>query len=263
MVRIAQTAFRQNPLIQKCEPYSVMRSVLLAAQSGWEIGTQAYLVPFRNKKTGKFDCQLIPDWKGLSDLVARTGKAMGWTGAVHQGDEFAYALGDRPFITHRPTGVDETDEKLQYVYAVGRIKGGDWPILEVWSVQKIQAHRDRFNRVGQEHYSYVHFEMYARKVPFLQILKYLPKSVELTDALQLEYDAQAGEPQRNPLINLELLPDTPETTEPPPPSAHDAEMERRNIGTEALKKTISATEQAERWPKKEKPNAETPETPNA
>ncbi len=56
-------------------------------------------------------------------------------------------------------------------------------------------HRKLFNKVGDKHYSYandVNLEMYARKLPLLQVIKYLPKSVELATAASLDYAAEAG-----------------------------------------------------------------------
>jgi len=183
MVRIALTAFRRNPKLASCDPRSVFAAVLMSAQLGWEIGMggHCYLIPYKR------ECQLVPGWLGLVDLVYRSGRAAVWTGAVFEGDEFNYVLGDAPTITHRP-GTAVT-EKLTHVYAVGRMNGVPWPIVEVWPVGKVIAHRDRYNKVGKEHYSYEHFEMYARKVALMQVLKYMPKSAELQQAIELDTSA--------------------------------------------------------------------------
>lgn len=180
MSRIALTEYRKNPKLSECDPLSVYAAVIIGAQLGLEPGImgQAYLVPYRG------ECTFIPGWQGLADLVARAGRASVWTGAVFDGDEFEYMLGDSPKIVHRPQGEDDP-EKLIYAYAVGRIKGSDWPIIEVWSKDRILRHRNRVNKVGKSHYSYENLEMYARKVVLLQVLKYLPKSVELATAASL------------------------------------------------------------------------------
>lgn len=117
-----------------------------------------------------------------------------WTGAVYEGDDFDYGLGDSPFVKHRPGERGNEDEKdLRYVYAVGRVKGSDWPIVEVWPIAKVWKHRDRFNKVGRGHYSFTHAEMYARKVVLLQVLKYMPKSPELLAAMALDDGAARGQ----------------------------------------------------------------------
>lgn len=185
MIRIAITCLRTNPKLAECEPQSILASVMLASQLGLEPGVlgQSFLVPYKKI------CTLVPGWLGILDLVNRAGKAVAWTGAVYKGDEFDWALGDKPFVTHRPCG-DET--QLTHVYAIARVKGSDYPIIEVWPMAKILKHRDRFNKVGDSHYSYNHFEMYARKVALLQAVKYVPRSIQLATAFELDASAEMG-----------------------------------------------------------------------
>ena len=187
MARLALTAFSQNKELQKCDPKSVFSSIIVLSQLGLEPGIdgQGYLVPYKGV------CTPIPGWKGYVDLVSRSGRATVWTGAVFEGDEFDYALGDAPFIKHKPG--DENDEsKLTHVYAVGRVKGADLPVIEVWTKAKVTKHRDKYNKVGQRHYSYGNFEMYARKVVLLQVIKYMPKSVELQTAQEIDLASTEG-----------------------------------------------------------------------
>ncbi|HZR35146.1 MAG TPA: recombinase RecT [Nevskia sp.] len=200
MGRLAITAFSQNPQLQQCEPRSIFGSVIVSCQMGLEIGVlgQGFLVPYkRNFKDedgnwqSRMEAQFVPGWMGIVDLVSRTGRASAWTGAVFEGDDFDYALGDRPFVSHRPQGEDDP-AKITHVYAVGRVNGAEWPIIEVWPIRRVWKHRDKHNKVGKSHYSFANPEMYARKVPLLQVCKYLPKSVELTAALNAEHAAEIG-----------------------------------------------------------------------
>lgn len=195
MTRIALTCFRQTPLLAKCEPTSVFAAVIQASQLGLEPGLngRAYLVPYK-KKDGTYECQFIPGWKGLVELANRTGRASCWTGSAFKGDEFEFALGDTPYVKHRPGG-EYDPALLQHTYAIGRIKGNDWPVIEVWTNARIMKHRDRFNKVGTSHYSYANWEMYSRKVPLLQVLKYLPSSPELETAIALNDTFESGERQ--------------------------------------------------------------------
>ncbi len=187
MARIALTEFRKNPALAKCNPTTVFASVIIAAQVGLEPGVmgQGYLIPYKDT------CQFVPGWQGLVDLAQRSGRSSVWTGAVFAGDEFEWEFGTSPYIKHKPCGENDP-AKLLYTYAVGRVKGAEFPIIEVWPVARVWAHRDRFNKVGGRHYSYAHPEMYARKVPLLQVLKYLPKSAELALAVELENAAETS-----------------------------------------------------------------------
>ena len=185
IIRLALTAFSSSPQLQQCTPKSFAASVLTASQLGLEIGVvgQGWIVPYKTTAT------FIPGWQGLVDLVSRSGRGSAWTGAVFEGDDFDFALGDSPYVKHRPKGEDDPD-KLIYVYAIGRVKGAEWPIIEVWPIEKVRKHRNKYNKVGDRHYSYRDWEMYARKIPLLQVLKYMPKSIELQNAVAA---AEAGD----------------------------------------------------------------------
>lgn len=187
MSRIALTAFRRTPKLADCDPRSVFAAVIQASQLGLEPDTmgRAYLIPYGR------ECQFVPGWKGLVDLMNRSGAGTVWTGAVYEGDIFDYQLGDSPHVKHKPMGEDDPT-KLTHVYAIGRTKGAEWPIIEVWPATKIYRHRDRYNKVGKRHYSHENIEMYARKVPLLQVLKYMPCSAELVAAMGLNDAAEIG-----------------------------------------------------------------------
>ena len=186
-VRQAMTAVSQNRTLAQCDPRSIFASTVIAAQMGLEIGVagQGYLVPYKGK------CSFIPGWQGLVDLVSRSGRGTVWTGAVFEGDQFDFALGDSPYVKHRPCGEDNPD-KITHVYAIGRVNGAEWPIIEIWPIRRVRSHRDKFNKVGAQHYSFDHWEMYARKVPLLQVLKYMPKSIELTNAISISEAMDRG-----------------------------------------------------------------------
>lgn len=187
MARLALTAFSNNPDMQACSFQSIANSLMTAGALGLEPGINGagFLIPYKGV------CTFVPGWKGLVDLVSRSGRASVWTGAVFAGDHFDFALGDRPFIQHRPG--DETDPAaMTHVYSVGRVNGADWPIIEVWSVAKVKKHRDKFNKQGGKHYSFREPEMYGRKVPLLQVLKYLPSSIEIANAISASEAGEAG-----------------------------------------------------------------------
>ena len=178
MTRLALTCLSTNAKLQNCTPTSIAATIVSAAQLGLEIGVngQAYMIPYGNTAT------FVPGWKGLVDLVARSGRATVWTGAVYEGDDFDYQLGDTPYCRHRPQGEDSID-KLTHVYAIGRVKGSEQAVIEVWPMKKVQKHLTKMNKMGRSHYAFSHMEMYARKVALLQVLKYMPMSIELSAAI--------------------------------------------------------------------------------
>jgi len=191
MARIALTEFRKNPELGKCDPRSVFASIIIAAQLGLEPGVmgQAYLIPYGGT------CSLVPGWQGYVDLVSRSGRASVWTGAVHVGDEFSYQMGTRPDLKHVPGMESDDDTPFTHVYAVGWVRNSQWPAIEVWSRSKVNRHLNRYNKVGKRHYALQNennLEMYGRKVALLQVIKYMPKSIEVATAANLDYSADVG-----------------------------------------------------------------------
>lgn len=194
MVRLTMTAFSQNAALQKCDLHSIFGSVVVAAQLGLEIGVggQGYLVPYGGKAT------FVPGWQGLVDLVSRAGRATVWTGAVYRGDDFDWALGDMPYIKHRPGDGGDSWKDITHVYAVGRVNGSQFPVIEVWTMDRVVKHLNKYNKVGGRHYALEkngqNMEMYARKVVLLQVLKYMPKSIEVQRAVDVATAVDANKP---------------------------------------------------------------------
>lgn len=209
MCRVALTSFRQTPALNKCKPESIFAAMIVSAQMGLEpgLGGRGFLVPYGD------ECQFVPGWKGLLELVNRTGRAAAWTGAAFVGDEFDYALGDAPYVKHRP-GPEDDPNRLTHTYAVGRIRGSEWPVIEVWTNEKLKKHRDRYNKQSTKHYSFREWEMYARKIPLLQVIKYLPSSPELEAAVALSDAYDRGERQ-----GMTIEGALAGNYEPPPPKA--------------------------------------------
>lgn len=190
MTRLALTAFSTTPALQRCSPQSIAASIMTAAQLGLEPGIsgQGYLIPYKET------CTFVPGWKGLVDLVARSGRATVWTGAVRAGDEFEYQLGDAPFCRHRP-GDSDDGQPFTHVYAIGRVRDASMAVIEVWSRAKVEKHLKHYNKVGGRHYANTdenNFEMYARKVALLQVLKYMPASIELANAITISNATEEG-----------------------------------------------------------------------
>lgn len=189
MARLALTAFSTNRDLQNCKTDSILASLMTATQLGLEPGIngQGYLIPYKGT------CTFVPGWKGLVDLVSRAGRATVWTGAVYPGDKFDYQLGDEPFCRHKP---DDGDGQFTHVYAIGRVKDAQMPVIEVWTRGKVQKHLTQYNKVGGRHYAMANesnFEMYARKIALLQVLKYMPSSIELANAITVSHAAEAGQ----------------------------------------------------------------------
>src|SRR5215203_2606587 len=188
-IRSAVIALANSKDLQKSTPSSFYTAVSIAVNSGIGLGRgMGYLVAYAG------NCQYVPGWRGLVDLVSRSGRASVWTGVVHKGDEFDYALGDAPFLKHKP-GDNEEFKDITHYYSIGRVKGSDYPVIEVWSANKVAKHLAKFNKVGTRHYALKddnNMEQYGRKVVLLQVIKYLPQSQEIANALAADAAHESG-----------------------------------------------------------------------
>jgi len=188
MLRLAVTCFSTNPALRNCTAQSILSSIVVLSQLGLEPGVagQAYLVPYKNT------CTPIPGWQGLVGLLNNSGRATAWTNAVFEGDVWEFEAGSSPRCRHIPGENYGDASKLIWVYACGRVNGSETVIVEAWPLSRVIKHRDKYNKVGSRHYSYENIEMYARKVVLLQVLKYMPRSIELQNAITAANAAEIG-----------------------------------------------------------------------
>lgn len=188
MARLALTAFSTSEKLQQCDPKSIAASIMTAGQLGLEVGVNGagYLVPY-----GK-TCTFVPGWKGLVDLVARSGRGTVFTGVIFKDQDYTFTDGARrDLIIHNETDLDDPAD-ITHAYAIGWVKDAGMPMIELWRVSKIEKHRDKYNKVGKAHYSFRDWEMYCRKVPLLQVLKYMPCSVEVANAMAVSHASESG-----------------------------------------------------------------------
>ena len=186
MMRVAMTAVQTTPALLDCDPRSVIASVVQAAQLGLEVGVmgQAYLVPYKSQ------AQLIVGYRGLLALARRSGDLASFEArVVHQGDKFSFSYGTDAGLHHQPALEGEPGPVL-CAYAVARLKSGEWA-TEVMTASQIDAIRKRSRASGSGPWVTDYEEM-ARKTVARRLLKWLPMSIELQTALEVEDQAEVG-----------------------------------------------------------------------
>ena len=192
MIRLATTEFAKNPTLQKCTPVSVFGAIIQASQLGLEVGVlgQAYMVPYRNNKTGTMEAQFIPGYKGLIALARRSGEVSSIeTHIVYEHDEFELELGIDSKLKHKPYLEGERGAP-RLVYGVAKFKDGghhlEW--MSMAEVNKIRA-RSKASSNGPWVTDY---EQMVRKTVIRRMANYLPMSIELNLALQVSDAADEG-----------------------------------------------------------------------
>lgn len=204
IVKIAITSAAKTPKILECTRESVLMSIMQAAELGLEPGGalgEGYLVPYSVK--GVQTCQFIPGYRGLISLARRSGQIVSIEAhIVREGDEFDFELGLEPRLVHKPSMIDGDQGKIRAVYAVAKLVGGGIQ-YDFMVKSEIDAIRKRSKSGDYGPWSTDYGEM-ARKTVIRRLFKYLPVSVEMTRAMDLDSEADAVDMDASLEISPEL-----------------------------------------------------------
>jgi recombination protein RecT len=178
VVRVARTAWMMDAKLQECSPKSILSAVMRACEMGLEPSgalKHCYLVPYGR------ECQLILGYAGLLELARRSGQYLKIeTRVVHERDQFLLEYNPDPVFKHVPhLEGDAGPEKLVYAYA--RLKGGELA-FEVMTRAQVEAVRHKLRQPNTPSWRDYWGEM-GRKVVLKRLLKRMPLSVEIADAI--------------------------------------------------------------------------------
>jgi recombination protein RecT len=211
MVKIAVVAASRNPALLQCDPLSLLRALMEASQLGLEPFTglqQAYIIPFKNHKTGQTEAQFIPSYRGLIDLARRSGNIISIEAhLVYEHDTFEVEMGLNPKLRHVPY-FEGSRGKIKLVYAVAILKDGgqQFEVMSKSDVDEVKAtSKSSNNGPWVSHYG----EM-CRKTCVKRLVKYLPMSVEMARAITKDNAAEAEDVFDVDAIDIDI-PTTEET----------------------------------------------------
>ena len=181
-VRIAITTIRQNPKLAKCSQESLLGALMVSAQLGLEPGTlgQCYLIPFENKKAGTVECQFQIGYKGLIELLRRSGQLSDiYSYPVYEHDDFEVEYGLSRTLKHKPN-FDERGE-IKGFYAVAILKDGA-KAFEYMTKDEVTKHEEKYRKGSYKNDVWnKNFEEMAQKTVVKKLLKWLPVSVEFLE----------------------------------------------------------------------------------
>lgn len=195
MKGVVLSTFTRTPSLWECDPVSIARAVVEAAQAGLEptgsLGG-AFLVPFFNSKTGRKEAQLIIGYTGLVKLARRSGEVVKVEArVVRQADEFDYGYGLEPYLHHRPAlGVaEDAANPMTHAYAVVHFRSGDkqFDVMSAAEILAIKARSKSKDRNGNPTGPWVtdEAEMW-KKTALRRLSKLMPLTIEAQRALDAE-----------------------------------------------------------------------------
>jgi recombination protein RecT len=194
--RVCLTALTRTPKLMECTRESLLRCLMDCSALGIEPdGRRAHLIPF-----GK-DCTLIIDYKGLVELIRRSGEVAAIRAeTVCEADEFAWENGT---ITHRVDWRNPRGE-VQAVYAEAKLTSGEVQTA-VLTKDEVEGIRKR-SRAGASGPWATDWSEMAKKTAIRRLSKLLPLSVEIAEAMDKD-DDRLTERNITPVPRIAALPD--------------------------------------------------------
>lgn len=218
--RVILNALIRQPKLMKCTQESFAKAMLDLASIGLEPdGRQAHLIPFDkykfNPSTRKrefvcTECQVVPDYKGLvmlmrdSDLIADI-----HADVVFKGDEFDYAYGTSPYLTHKP--VAERDGIPVCAYSVVKFKDGScsfevMTFAEIEGIRKRSKTYDKKTGKNSGPWDSDYNEM-AKKTVIKRHSKVLPLGKRAIEAIERDFDSVIESGNEDPRLDL-IMPES-------------------------------------------------------
>lgn len=268
--RVVVQALVRNPDLWQCTPVSVVSAIVESAQIGLEptgVLGRAWMLPYNVKQAnGQWakEAKLIVGYRGYAELAWRADRILVTTGAVREGDEFAYRRGTGKYLHHAPASDDPereaSDDNITNFWAMYQLPDGreDFDVMSRRAVERIRERAKHKNPVWDSDFG----EM-GRKTVLRRLLKVAPLSPEVqrvlardeeidfdtpvervpakrdglrdriserTAALRSEPTEQPEEGERTPQAGRRAVPESATT---PPPAQRDKWMARLHaVGAE-------------------------------
>lgn len=225
MIRVALTAMTKQPDLLFCTPHSLISAVMTAGQLGLmpdSVLGECYLIPFNNIKKGVKECQIIIGYRGLCALAMRSGLvksvqaravflANSKTEEGEIGDDFEYEMGLNEVLKHKPNGLKD-DNYITHFYAIVKFTNGGH-VLNVMTREEVNKIRDT-----SKNYAFAkdkpnsiwgkYFEEMGCKTVLRRLMKYVPLSPEMQQAIGMDEAADLGKQN----LGVEIM-DDPATPE--------------------------------------------------
>lgn len=143
--RLLLTAINSQPDLAQCDAFSLLAAGMQCAALGLEPNTalqHCWILPFKNNRAGRMDCQFILGYQGMIDLAMRSPRVLSVAAReVREHDEFDHDYGVADLLVHK-TGIGKPRGDIVTYYALAHFSGGGhyWRIVEQ---DEIDRHRAR------------------------------------------------------------------------------------------------------------------------
>lgn len=201
---VALHAVTSNPKLLQADPASILEAIRDSATLGLEpngLMGEGYVLPYYDKKRGKYVAQFQVGWRGLLKLIRRSGDVASVDAqVVYEADDFDVDLGTDPRIRHKPNLTQRGKRLGAYAYA--RLHSGEL-VIEWMSDADIALVRRASKAADDGPWVDWPDEM-ARKTVVKRLAKRLPlahvaeRALEIEARADQEYDRPPAAPKARP-----------------------------------------------------------------
>lgn len=216
------SAVAVNPLLQDCDPATILSGALLGESLGLSPSPQLgqyYLVPFNNTKKGCKDAQFQLGYKGYIQLALRSGY-------YKRLNVFSVKAGElkswNPITEELELEMIEDDEVREKTASVGYVATftyvNGFTKTIYWSRSKMEAHALRYSKgyAAKKNYTMWEkdFDAMAYKTMLRQLIsKWGIMSIDLQTAFEQDNVVESGDFLETEQPTLAPVTDTPQLTE--------------------------------------------------
>jgi recombination protein RecT len=178
-----------TPALQQCDPGLVVKEALKAAALDLPINKNlgfAYVIPYKEKGQAKPQFQM--GYRGYVQLAIRTGQYRHLNaGVVYEGEEM---VEDRIKGTVEISGKKKSDTAIGYFAYMQLTNGFEKAVA--WTRERVEAHAKRFSKsyAGGSSPWKTDFDAMACKTMILQLVKYMPMTIEMSQAIAADHSAR-------------------------------------------------------------------------
>ncbi len=192
MIVLAEEAAKKVPLLQNCDLGDVVYKLTEVFQLGLEPFSplhHAVIIPFKNTKANRYDCNLIIEYQGFIKLADEAG----WdihAAVVYENEPYEYIEGLDRNLTHTPLPVSRRGVERIASYAVAKHKDGRKIWVWMWA-EDVEDVRKR-SRAKDNGPWVTDTEAMWKKTAIRRLAKLIPMSAQFNTAATLDEREEFG-----------------------------------------------------------------------
>lgn len=208
LMQLAISSYNQTEHLAECSTVSVLSCVMKCAALGLEPSAvdglgRAYILPYRNKKTGTYEAQFIMGYRGMIDLARRSGQIESISAhVVREGDEFEYEYGLDERLRHIPSRAPKEGREITHAYCVAHFTDGGH-FFNVITSEDIAEARKASQSGASKFSPWANWpDQMAMKTAVRRAFPYLPVSIEAQQAAMADETVPDYRGVLNPMMEV-------------------------------------------------------------